>query len=286
LYKSAVSIYHAANYAPDPEVREACSETSELLNLFAMDIVDNDYLIRSKDRNGVAYRPGVDPQPAEARTGDLASFTSWDLFGLDQAECHGKQASAYLGYGDKRDVECTPYGGYRFFEVLAYRNNPPNAHIMRSFHVAKIALALHSGDYETALDSLYGLEERFEGDLNLDITYLERPQDYWYREIIVNWLQAATAGYYLTHDEIRLIQLFASRAIDKYTDWENWDLWADTIPENEELKVHPPSSETLEDETKVYWLQTYALGLFMDYCFGLYVNPDSPKIIDCEIFDF
>ncbi|HPQ68125.1 MAG TPA: hypothetical protein PKW95_03280 [bacterium] len=285
LYKAAVSAYHASNHAPDEYVREACGETWSLLTLFAQDIVDTDYLIRSKDIDGNAYRPGVDPEPEEARIGDLASFTAWDIL-VPDAECNAKQASALLGYGSRLDNNCDAFGGSRIFEVLSFLNNPPNARIMRAFHMANIILALHNGDNEAALKSLGGLEERFARDLNVNLNWLDVNEDSWNMGIAVQWLQSATVGYYLTNDEIRTIHEYAYRAIEEYRQWPNWDLWADTVAAGEELDVIPSDNKTLEDETKLYWFPAQALGLFMEYCWGLYRNPASPPVIDCEIFAF
>ncbi|MFC1890185.1 hypothetical protein ACFL4G_10555 [Thermodesulfobacteriota bacterium] len=285
LYKAALSAYHAANHGADGDVRAACGRTWDLLTLFAGDITDNEYLIRSKDKDGNPYRPGVDPEPPEADIGDLASFTAWDII-LPDAECNATQATALLAHGERLDNDCRPFGGHKFYEIFAIRNNPPNGHIMRSFHIANIALALHAGDNTAALKSLGGLEERFERDLNLNLDFVGVNEASWFRDIAVNWLQAATAGYYLTHDEIRAIHTYALRAVDEYGQWENWDLWADSVPEGEELDVFPPTSKTLEDGSKIYWFQPYVLGLFMEYCFGLNRNPDSPEVIDCDIFDF
>jgi hypothetical protein len=285
LYKTAVPVYHAATYAADSEVRDACGETWDLLTAFAGDIVDNDYLIRSKDKAGNPYRPGVDPEPEEADIGDLSSFTAWDPL-LPDAECNAVQATALLGYGERLGNDCDPFGGNRIYEIGAILNNPPNGHIMRSFHISNIALALHREDNDAALKSMGGLEQRFKRDVNLDLSSVSTSEDGWYKDIAINYLQAASAGYYLTYDEIREIHKYALRAIEQYSQWENWDLWAETIPEGEELKVIPPAYETLPDESREYWFQTYAVSMFMEYCWGLYRNPDSPEVIDCDIFQF
>ena len=285
LYKAALSAYHAANHGADSDVRAACGQTWDLLTRFARDIVDHEYLIRSKDREGNAYRPGVDPEPDEADIGDLASFTAWDII-LPDAECNATQATALLGYGERLDNDCNPFGGHEFYEIFAIWNNPPNGHIMRSFHIANIAHALHAGDDEAALKSLGGLEERFERDLGMNLWFMEGKEDSWFRDIAVNWLQAASAGYCLTSDEIRTIHTYALRAVEEYSRWENWDLWGDTVPEGEALDVLPPTNRTLEDGNRIDWFQPYVLGLFMEYCAGPYRNPDSPEVIDCDIFAF
>jgi hypothetical protein len=285
LLNASRYVSYAAQYAKAPEVREACGEAHELLTLFAKDIVDSQYLIRSKDKDGNPYRPGIDPEPDEADVGDLASLAAWDIIAPD-AECNAKQATAFLGYGERLQNNCTPLGGHRIYELGAIVNNPPNGHIMRSFHIANIALALHNGDYDAAYKSLGGLELRFDRDLNIDLSHVNTSEDSWYRDIALNWLQAASAGYFLTGDEIRAIHTYTLRSIDEYSQWDNWDLWADSILEDQELEAFPPTGKTLDDETKISWFRPNALGLFMEYCWGAYQNPHSQKIIDCEVFGF
>ncbi|MDP8256455.1 MAG: hypothetical protein P9M14_11965 [Candidatus Alcyoniella australis] len=282
LFKTAVSIDHAAQHAADPQVRQTCGETRDLLRLFARDIVDNAYLIRSKDSQGNAYRPGIDPEPEEARIGDIVSFTAWDWL-VPDAECNAKCASALLAYGDPLNNDCDSLDGPGIYELGAIINNPPNAHIMRSLHIANIALALHSGHNDLALKGLDGLEKRFERDMTLDLSLIDVEPDNYFRDIAVNLLQSATAGYYLTNDEVRLIQAYAFRSITQYQDFENWDPWDDSVPEDQQLEVFPPTSRRLEDQTVEAWFHTYVLGLFMDYCWGLYRNPDSPLIVDCSV---
>jgi len=285
LYKASVSVHRAAVHAMNPGIREACGETWDLLTSFARDIVDNGYLIRSKDKDGSPYRPGVDPEPPEADVGDLATFTTWDPL-FPGAECTAVQATALLGYGDRRGSDCDPFGGHRIYEIGAILNNPPNGHIMRSFHIANIALALHAGEHEAALKALGGLEQRFERDLSLDLSYVGVPEDSWHRDMALNWLQAASAGYCLTHDEVRAVHTYALRAIEEFNRWGNWDLWSDAVPEGEDLDVFPPTHKTLPDGSRLYWFRPSVMGLFLETCWGLYRNPDSPKIIDCEILGF
>ncbi len=284
LYDASVSVSYASGHAKDPKIRTACGETWDLLKRFARDIVDNEYLIRSKGRGGHPYRPGVDPEPPEADVGDLASFAKWDRLFPD-AECNAKQATALLGYGDRLENDCDPFGGHRLYELGAILNNPPNVHILRSFHIANIALALHAGDLDAALKALEGLELRFKRDSRLDPTFFNVTEDSWHRDIALNWLQAASVGYCLKNDEVRTIHHYALRTVEEYGQWENWDLWDDSVPQNEPLAVFPPTSKTVEDGRRFYWFQPYALGLFMEYCWGIYRNPDSAEIIDCEIFD-
>jgi hypothetical protein len=284
LFRAAVAAEQAAVHAPDAQVREACGQTRDLLHLFARDIVDNYYIIRSKDKDGRPYRPGVDPEPDEADVGDLASLVKWDPL-LPDAECNAKQAAALLGYGSRLGNDCDAFGGNRIYELGAMSNNPPNGHIMRSYHIANILLALTRGDNFAALKSLGGLEDRFTRDLGISFSWVDVSPDSWFRDIAVNWLEAATAGYPLTADEARTVQAYAERTIEKFRAWENWDLWADSMPEGVELEVHPPTGETLEGGEKIAWFNPYSLALFFDYCTGAYRNPSSAPVIDCTIFD-
>ena len=285
LFRAAVSARHAAERAPDPEVRAACGETWDLLTLFARDIVEHGYLIRSKDRQGRPYRPGVDPEPAEADVGDLASYKKWDLL-FPGAECNSTRATAFMAHGDPLDNDCSPFGGNRIYEFGALVNNPPNGHVKRSLHIAGIAQALHHGDYRTARQSLEGLEQRFARDLNIDLDIVGPPPDRWFRDIAVSLMQSASVGYYLTHDEIRMIHDYTYRALEAYRAWDYWDLWADGVPENTPLEVIPPSDGTLPDGTRRWWWKAVDLSLFIEYCWGLNRNPAGPRVVDCGTLGF
>ena len=282
LFNADVAIRYAAEESPDAGVREACGETHELLTLFAKDIVDHEYVIRSKDAQGQPYRPGIDPDPEEARIKDISSFTYWDPLFPD-AECIDKLAADLLGYGKPMGTVCEPFGGNEMYEVQSIRNNPPNVHIMRSFHIAAIRQALLNGYHDEALASLSGLEQRFERDMTFDLEMINKSRDAWERDIAFNLLQAAGTGYYLTGDEARLVMTYLKRSIEQFRKWESWNLWADDLPQGEEIPWLPPNSGVNEQDERQYWLRIGAMGLALEYCWSPFTNHAGAAPVDCEL---
>ena len=280
LMGAAVPIYYASLTADAADVREACSEAFGLLELFVRDIVDHDYTIRTKDPQGQAYLPGTDTGPPEANTGDLASFAAWELLFPD-AECNNKQAAALMAYHDVQDNQCDPFGGNPTYERLSIKNNPPNGHIMRSFHIANILFALLHGHSDIARTSLDGLEERFERDLDYDLTNVNVDEDCWRKDVAVNFLFAAAAGYPLTSEEVRIVQGYFSLAVDEFEQWTIWNLWDDAVADGEHA-WRPPSSKTDEQGVKTCWPRPEAMGLLYLYCWSPFKNPAGARLVDCE----
>ena len=281
LLLAASMVRDAMLHGFDETVRDACGETFELLQDFSADIVENAYCIRTKDADGVAYLPGADTGPPEADTGDLASFTAWDLVFPD-AECNNKQAVHLLANGEPREIPCTPFGGDPTYEIHSIQHNAPNGHIMRAYHIAAIRWALHHGYDDMAHDSLGGLEERFERDMTIDLSEVNSAPDRWFRDIAINWVQAAGAGYPLTAEEVRDVHEYFTRAAEAFSEFPEWNLWDASVPDGEH-DWKPPSSETKEDGEQVHWMGAESMGLLLEYCRSPYKNPDGAKLVDCEI---
>jgi hypothetical protein len=280
LWASAL-VEDAAERAPEATLRSACAETRDLLALFARDIVDNGYRIRSKDSEGQPYTPGKEQGPPEADTGDLASFVEWDRLFPD-AECNNKAASALLAYGDPRDIKCSPLGGDSVYELLSVRNNAPNGHIMRAFHISRILLALLRGHDGIALSALAGLHERFTRDRDMDLTEVNSSPERWRRDLAINQLQAAGAGYPLSPDEVRLIHRYFLRAAESFRAFPNRDIWAASVPDGEHNWL-PPSSESGADGAYEIWMGPEALGLLYTWCWSPFRSPHGTALVNCDI---
>ncbi len=281
LFEVSIPMLYAAKRADDESVREACSESYDLLVLFVQDIVDHGYNIRSKRDDGTPYLPGIDEGPEEADTGDLASFVAWDAIFPD-AECQAKLASALMAYGDEQGLQCTPFGGDLTYEKLSIENNAPNAHIMRAFHIASIRWALLNGKNELALRMLQGLEERFERDRTMSLEEVSHTQGRWFRDMAINYIQAAASGYPLTATEVDEVQGFISRAVDQYAQFPNWNLW-DAALDDGEYDWIPATSETDAKTVEQYWLGSDSLGLVLEYCWSPFKNPAGQPLVDCEL---
>lgn len=276
-----VPVLYAAQRAADEDVRAACGETRDLLALFTKDVVDSAYQIRTKDAEGTPYIPGKDTGPPEADTGDLAAFTTWDPLFPD-AECNNKLAAELLAYGAPREITCTPLGGDPSYELLSIRNNAPNGHIMRAYHIAAIQLALLRGEDEVARAALAGLEERFTRDTEIDLSQVNTSEARWWRDLALNKIQAAGVGYPLSPDEVRTIQGYFEGADEHIRSWETWDLWADSVPDGEHRWL-PRDYDEDDEGNRTYWMEVVGLGLLHHWCWSPFRNPEGSPLVNCDI---
>ncbi len=281
LFLATSAVREAMLRAGDEAVRDACGETFELLQEFAGDIVEHDDRIRTKDADGVAYIPGADTGPPEADTGDLASFTAWDLLFPD-AECNNKQVVRLIAHDEPRETPCTPFGGDPIYEIQSIQHNAPNGHIMRAYHIALIRWALNHGYDDMARTSLEGLEERFERDRTMDLSKVNSAPDRWLRDIAINWIQAAGAGYPLTAEEVRQVHEYFTRAVETFSAFPEWNLWDASLSDGE-YDWKPPSSKTLDSGEQIQWMGAESMGLLLEYCLSPYKNPAGVDLVDCDI---
>jgi hypothetical protein len=284
LFDTAGILAYVAARGKAPEVRSACAETLDLLQAFSQDIVDNGYQIRTKDPDGVPYTPSNSTGPSEAKTEDLASFVFWDGI-FPESECNHTQAAALMGYGDLRATNCSAFGGNPDYEVLAIRNNPPNGHLFRSFHIAAIRLALINGLNERARTSLEGLEQRFIRDVEMDLSRVATPPERWFRDIALSRLQAAAVGYPLTTEEILEIQSYFKVAVETYDAWALWNIWDASVPDGE-YTWEPPSSREEANGQPTYWVSIQDMGLLFTYCASPFKNPAGAAPVDCSKLSF
>lgn len=281
LFDAVGILAYVAARGKSPEVRAACAETLELVQAFSRDIVDHGYQIRTKDPEGAPYTPSNSSGPPEAKTEDLASFVFWDGVFPD-SECNHTQATALMGYGDLRETECSAFGGHPDYEVFAIRNNPPNGHLFRSFHIAAIRLALLHGFAERARKSLEGLEQRFVRDVEMDLSRVRVQPERWFRDIALARLQAAAVGYPLTNEEVVEIQGYFSAAVEAYTSWPLWNVWEASLPDGE-YRWEPPASQEGEGGQWTYWVAVQDMGLLFTYCASPFKNPAGALPVDCTV---
>ncbi len=279
LYFAAAALLDLGAEEGACTVRDACAETLALVRAFARDIVDNGYEIRTKDANGEVYTPSNTTGPPEARTVDLASFVFWDVL-FPGSECNHMQATELMADPASVTTVCPPFGGHPDYEQLAIENNPPNAHVLRFFHMSVVRLALLAGDLGRAERALEGLEERFERDYALDRTDVGMAEARWFGEMATNRLAAAVVGYPLTADEVREIHALFLYAAKSYAAWPLWNLWDEAVPDGEH-RWRPPHA-VKEDGTRRWWVPPYDMGLLFTYCASPFKNPAGEPPIDCD----
>ncbi len=257
-------IYRAAAWLPwarcadDPLAREAAAEAYGFLQGFARDVVDSGYHIRTKDEQGVIYTP----------TEDLASFVDYEA--LDpRAECNAKLASALLGYGDTRGLDCADGSGGAY-EAGAVAGHYYNLAIIRGFHMAAILQALlHRAD-EAARNLLLGLIARIDRDKALPDGQLPTTRERWDADLAKLFAMAAACGVPLTHDEARLLVREWGKGLDAMEAFEHWDVWDPALPDG--TYTYRPGGEIDAEEI---------LFLF-EYCASPYRHPAGASFVDCE----
>ena len=278
IYLAVPHLRYAAAYATDPDVRDSCAETLEYLSGFGKDIVDNDYHIRTKDKDGNPYAPGHSGNAeADRGAGDLASFVDWEEF-IPGAECNARRTSALLGYGDGRDLDCGP-GSLNAYEKAATGTHYYNYAIVRYFHLAHLANALALGDNAAAEVLVQGMTDRLDG---YEAAYDDQVSvAEWENDLAELSIRASAFGFPLTSREARLIIDSWSEGIDRYKAWPNWNLWDSSVADGP-VSYQPPDM-TVESEVEYRWARIEDLAFIFEYCWSPFKNPDGRRFVDCDI---
>jgi len=266
-------VYQAAAWAPyvmelgaDDSAKEASADMLEHVRLFAKDVVDSGYRIRSKDAAGNAYVPDA----------DLASFVDYlDLF--PDAECDARLATALLGYADPMGIDCgdgqgSPYdsiaGGFNYF----------NYQIIDHFHVAALQLSLTLGFTAMAEQLLSGLVVRVERYLDPESEEEGKSDESWGRDVSLVLLKGATFGMPLTSAEVRMVHKYLDAAVDLYTPFPNWDLWDPSVPDGTYDFREGFQPKRVPEATRIE-----EIAFLLEYCWSPFRNPAGRAIVDCDI---
>ena len=288
IFKMVPTLRYAVKDTENDEVREACAQTMDLLGKFARDIVDNDYVIRTKAQDGTIYRPGYEGDPfmrdypdAEMQPGDLASYSFWDLGSVTTAQCNAKSGAEYIGYHQRVNFDCGR-GEPNWFDRISTSNNKFNRRINRYYHLANLANALVNNDTEAAALLMDGLAERIVEEEAIPVDELDYPYPYWMRRFALFLMKSHSVGFPLTSEEARTIQLYYLKAVDKLEDWPYWDLWSDAIGDGATGSYRPPNCDGA-DETMDCWWSVANLAQIIENCWSPLVNPTSVEFINCDI---
>jgi hypothetical protein len=278
IYMVVPHLRYAAEYAEDEDMRTSCAETLEYLSGFAKDIVDNNYHIRTKDKDGNPYSPGHSGDAeADKNAGDLASFVDWEDF-IPGAECNAKRTSALMAYGDGRDNDCG-LGSINAYEVAATNTHYYNAAIVRYFHLAHLANALVLRDNDAAQALVQGLADRldtYEAEYSPKVSAVE-----WERDLAQLSIRAAAFGLPLNSREARWVIEDWSEAIDRFSTWPNWNLWDESVPDGP--VSYRPSDMTVEEEVEYRWARIEDLTFIFEYCWSPFKNPAGANFVDCDL---
>ncbi len=255
----------------DPDIRAACGEALELLELFAADIVDHDYQIRTKGPDGEIYIPTGEDK-------DLASLKLYTW--LDpRNECPARMATALLGYGDPReqDKDCdTGFGSiYDDFATVAHYYNQA---IIRNFHMAAAGLALLRHETEAARNMLEGLAQRADHVMDPPATEPGLNDRRWHNDVAVFLLQSASVGLPLKSAEAAKVIEHYTVALDSFETFERFDIRAPEVPDGNYSRHG--GFRPLQVEGSVHIEEIF---LPMEYCASPFANPEGQSPVDCRI---
>ncbi len=269
---------YAVEYAEDDAMRAACTDAWEHLHLFFKDIVDHDYWIRTKDKYGKPFIPGLSgDEQLDADAGDLASYGAWDEL-IPNAMCNAKRAVAYNAYGEGLDNDCGLASGNPY-EEAAINVHYFNIWLIRSHHLARIYQALIHHDVEDAKVGLEGLVERNQRYRSIEEAELPKTKDEFDRDLASSLMQSLSLGYPLDEEEARMVMAYYERAVEKYNEWPHWNLWDASIPDGS-YDYRPPNYGS---DDGLYWIRIEDFPAFLDACWSPFRNPDGVQILDCDL---
>ncbi|MCA9771243.1 MAG: formylglycine-generating enzyme family protein, partial [Myxococcales bacterium] len=252
LFRAIPMLERVAAEGADANIRDAAAEAVHYLRLFARDIVDTGWYIRTKDLRGNALVPLNDA----GAVNDLASFVEYTGL-VSDAECAPRLASALIAYGDPLDVDCgTAFGS--LYELVASFGHYFNYAIIRYFHVAALTNALEAGRDDVAETLMEGLAERADYIMSGNAIHTDDPS-FW-PDAAAFLSIAATAGLPLTSEEQRLVVDRYSAAVDHYAAWPNWDPWDPAFPQGS-FEYKPSSNGALGTAVRLD-----ELSYLMEYC--------------------
>jgi hypothetical protein len=266
IVRSTTFLPYIIQDAPFDWVRDACQETWETMQGFNKDIVDYNYEIRTKDRDGTAR---LVPEQ------DLASYM-WYV-GMDEGnECPARLASDLIAYGERRTNDCKSGTGTVFDMVstaIHYYNYP----IVWDYHMAAAGLALAFGLNEDAEALVRGLADRIDGYMGGNPDEPGATNARWNRDMAVLLVKMATMGLPLTGAEARHVHQYWLKAVEELDAWTNWDLWSSDVPDGDY-----PGGGGVRPTTSNDAVPVDCILYFLEYCNSPFRNPASAKFVDCD----
>lgn len=266
VFRSAAWLPYVIEMAPDESVRAAAQDMLEHVELFAKDIVDSGWKIRSKDEFGQAYVPEE----------DLAHLDSYVALFPD-AECDARLGAALMGYGDAQGVDCGDGQGSPY-DSFAGEINYFNYQIVDHFHLSALHLALVRGQTEIAKQLLHGMIKRLEGYRDPAGNEAGMKDPNWGRDISLMLLKSASLGMPLTSDEVRQVHQYHDGAVEAYASFPNWDLWDPSVPDGAYSFRDGFQPKRIPEAVEIE-----AVAFLLEYCWSPFRNPAGRPIVDCEV---
>jgi len=268
FYRVATWLPYLIEMTDDDGIGEAALEALDLLVLFARDVVDHGWRIRTKDAEGNAIF--VEDQ-------DLGSFVAYTEL-IPDAECDPRLATALLAYDEPLDQDCGSGQGSPY-DTVAGAGNYFNYEIIHQFHMAAVALALTRGHTDVAKSLVEGLITRIERYRDPESDEPGLTSDRWERDIARFLLMAATLGYPLTADEARHVQKVHLDTVEAYEDFPRWNLWDDSVPDG----VYSFRDGGMYPKHEPHLIRIEDIAHILEYCWSPFRNPAGIPFVDCDV---
>jgi hypothetical protein len=284
MFRLVPLLKRVAQDTDDEEVRASAELAVEYMTAFAQDIVDQGYLIRTKE-DGEVYVP-LDDRGGIA---DLASFVKFEDLSPN-GECTAKLGAALIGYGQPLWNECGS-GVDDAYEGVATTVHYFNYAIIWYFHLAAITNAFVAGELDAARGLMDGLVERLDA-MTADDTEREEHWE-WDADVASFLLAAGASGLPLTAAEARIVQQEYSLSVDHYLTpgaWRDeacqqgancWDLWDDSVPDGQ--YDYKPSRDDPDEAAQKKYVRPEELTYLLHYCYSPLRNPTSVDPVDCDV---
>jgi hypothetical protein len=262
-------LFYAAEDSPDAWVKDACAETLEAMINFHKDIVDEDYFIRTKDQNGVAYRLPCDDQK------DLGSYSCFSE--LDpRNECCARLSADMIAYGERRTNDCGTCMGSVFDQFAAARHFY-NIPIIWDYHMAGLGTSLVRRQHVDAYWTLVGLAERIDSYMHPVPGEAGTEDARWPSHMAYLLVEAASVGLPLTAFEARHVQKHWEQAVVELGAWDRWDLWDESIPDG------TYSRSDFRPGTSNEAVPVQYFSILFQYCMSPFKNPAGASFVDCDV---
>jgi hypothetical protein len=274
IYRVAAWLPYIIELTEDETLREVATEALALIIKGTKDIVDNEWIIRSKNAQGEIIIPKDIDNPDAIP--DLASLATYVAL-IPDSECDARLATALLAYGDTRDQDCETGQGSAF-DLIAATGHYFNYAIIDNFHQVAALLALTTGHNQVAYDLVRGLiirGERYQ-DPNSEEPGWERAE--WERDIALYLLRSAAVGLPLTVEEARKIQAYHLSTLASYADYPRWNMWDPSVEDGtysfRRNGFHPQAGPDV--------MRSEDIASLFEYCGSPFKNPAGAQFIDCD----
>ena len=282
VFRLIPALRYAVDGAAAQNVRDACGETLALLEAFSKDIVETDYRIRSKDKDGKPFIPGYTDDPvANKNQGDLASYINYRT-AIPLGECNARRTAELVGYHHQVKEHCGR-GEPNEYDNISFQINEYNKGICRGYHVAHVANSLVNRDDEAAAMLMDGLNERMTQEKALPEDKMRTDPDNYRRSLAQYLAQSDAYGYPLDSDEVRLIHKYYGKAVDEMAQWPYWDPWAASVADGELGGFRPPDCKDDGAGGRLCWFNVEDLGQVFESCWSPFINPAGRRYVDCAI---